>query len=335
MLEPYEGKLSRTVLRGERDSNIPDLLDSLIENKQKFIGQIMTSKSPARSADDVDATALSYAEVKALATGDNRIKEKMDLDIQVAKLKLMRANHAGQQYEMEDKLLKYYPQEMKKTGERIDGMSKDYKTIQAHPVADDSFSMILQGKLYTERKKAGEVIIAFCKKMKNPEEKMALGEYRGFPMTLYIDNGMFKISMKQNLSYTAELESNVLGNITRINHALESMPKSVESLKARLENLQTEMDSAKEEVARPFPKEEEYQERSARLTQLNIELNNTANEEISEKQEKVDAPKKSATMPTTFDKKPSILGQLREYTNAQKEPVVSEQNKGWVKGVII
>lgn len=274
---------------------------SLIENKQKFIGQIFTSKSPARSADDIDATALSYAEVKALATGDPRIKEKMDLDIAVAKLKLMRSNHQSQKYDMEDRLIKYYPQEIKKTQERIDGMSTDYKVVQAHPVAEDSFTMTIKGKLYTERKAAGEAILLACKAIQNPEDKIVLGEFRGFPMTLYIDNGSFKIAIKNNLTYIAELENNITGNIVRINNALEGMPKIMQNLKNRLESLIVEQAAAQAEVDTLFPKEQEYKEKQARLTQLNIELDNAEKEEEQAENGEVEQ-----------GKKPSVVKVLKE-----------------------
>lgn len=156
----------------------------LVENKQKFIGQIMTSKSTARSAEDVDATALSYAEVKALATGDERIKEKMDLDIQVAKLKMLKSNHIAQQYEMEDKAVKYYPQKIAETNLYIECLTADLPILQAHPVKEDAFSMTVMGTVYSERKEAGEAIMAACKTMTDPDQKLDLGEYRGFPMKL-------------------------------------------------------------------------------------------------------------------------------------------------------
>ena len=283
---------------------------SLIENKQKFIGQIFTSKSPARSADDIDATALSYAEVKALATGDPRIKEKMDLDIQVAKLKLMRSNHQSQKYEMEDRLIKYYPTELKKTEERITGLAEDYKVVQAYPIAEDSFSMTIRGKVYTERKAAGEAIIQACKEFKNPDDRIPLGEFRGFPMTLYMENRTFKVAMKHTLTHTAELENNITGNIVRINNALENMPRNIENLKIRLDSLKEEQQSAQSEVDTPFPKEQEYKEKSDRLTQLNKELDNSESEteQPSEEQENLQ------------EKKPSVLKALKDF----KEEIKAE-----------
>lgn len=280
---------------------------SLIENKQRFIGQIFTSKSPVRSADDIDATALSYAEVKALATGDTRIKEKMDLDIQVAKLKLMRSSHNSQRYEMEDRVIKYYPAEIKKTTERIEGLKADTQIVKSHPVGEENFSMTVQGQQFTDRKLAGEAIIEACKQMKNPDEKIALGEYRGFPMTLSMDSGKFHVSMKQAVTHIAELENNVTGNIARINNALEAMPKNIETLTDRLERLGDEMTSAKLESERPFPKEGEYQEKSKRLTELNILLDNADKEEPSG--EKDVSHEKSDTV--HVKEKPSVLQALK------------------------
>lgn len=177
----------------------------LVENKQKFIGQIMTSKSPARSIEDVDATALSYAEVKMLATGDPRIKEKMDLDIQVAKLKMLKANHQAQQYETQDSIVKYYPQQIAQTQLMIDVLSGELPVLEAHPVKEDSFSMTIQDKVYTERKAAGEAIVAACKSMTDPEKPIELGEYRGFTMRLALRAGSFQVSLKHRMTYTAEL----------------------------------------------------------------------------------------------------------------------------------
>lgn len=272
----------------------------------------MTSKNPARSADDVDATALSYAEVKALATGDKRIKEKMDLDISVAKLKLLKANHTGQQYELEDKVVKYFPQEIKKSEERVDGLTADLKILQAHPIKDDSFSMTILGRLYTERKAAGEALISVCKTMDNPEEKHDLGHYRGFPMTLFVEESKFKISMKQCLSYTAELASDASGNITRINHSLDAIPKKLEENISRLETLRIELQGSKEEAARPFPKEIELIEKSARLNLLNAEL------DMSGKGDEAFEPKDCESI-----EKSSIKSMLRQF-----EPSVSPINMG-------
>ena len=248
----------------------------LVENKQKFIGQIMTSKSPARSAEDVDATALSYAEVKALATGDDRIREKMELDVPVSKLKLLKSNHTSQQYEMQDKALKYYPQKIAETKLLMEGLNADLPIVEAHPVKDDAFSMTIKGQVYTERKAAGTAIINACLLVGEPDKPIDLGEFRGFPMQIKVDGEKFKILLHQNLTYYAELSDDPVGNVTRINNALESIPERLKSYETRLDTLESELQNAKEEAERPFPKEDELREKTARLNQLNHELDDSA-----------------------------------------------------------
>ena len=285
----------------------------LVENKQKFIGQIMTSKSPARSIEDVDATALSYAEVKMLATGDPRIKEKMDLDIQVAKLKMLKANHQAQQYETQDSIVKYYPQQIAQTQLMIDVLSGDLPVLEAHPVKEDSFSMTIQGKVYTERKAAGEAIVAACKSMTDPEKPIELGEYRGFAMRLALRAGSFQVSLKHRMTYTAELSEDIVGNITRINNALERIPKNLEANKQHLATLHTQLETAKGEAGRPFPLEEELTVKAARLSQLNTELDNDGRGSAPS-QEDGEAPgREDGDEPGAPDEKPSIRQALRQY----------------------
>ena len=285
----------------------------LVENKQKFIGQVMTSKSPARSIEDVDATALSYAEVKMIATGDVRIKEKMDLDIQVAKLKLLKSNHLAQKYEMEDMIIKHYPQKMAEARMFIEALSADLPILEANPIKEDAFSMTIMGKTYTERKDAGMALAKACKTMTDPNKPLDLGEYRGFPMQLHFDGANFKVKMKQNLTYTAELSDDLVGNITRINNALERIPKNLEGQRLALENLQKELETAKEEVARPFPQEEELETKSARLSQLNIELDSD-NRSGGPSQDDNDAPPRdSSNTPPPAGDKPSIRQALKDY----------------------
>ena len=295
----------------------------LVESKQKFIGQIMTGKSPARSVEDVDATALSYAEVKALATGDDRIREKMDLDVQVAKLKMLKANHTAQQYEMQDKALKYYPQKIAETKLFIEALSKDLPVVQAHPVKDDAFSMTVMGQTYTERKEAGEAIIKACMLMSDPEKPMDVGEYRGFPMQLHCDGSKFRITMKQNLTYTAELADDPVGNVTRINNALEGMEDKIKAHEARLVTLAGELKNAQDEAERPFPKEDELRQKSARLAQLNRELEKPKSRMAEQSQddeaqwdsENGDVPARDASEPSIpRGNKPSIRAALRSYT---------------------
>ena len=307
----------------------------LVENKQKFIGQVMTSKSPARSAEDVDATALSYAEVKALATGDDRIREKMDLDVQVAKLKMLRANHAAMQYEMQDKTLKYYPQKMAETRLFIEALGKDLPIVQAHPVKEDAFTMTVMGQAFTERKAAGEAIIRACMLMSNPVKPLDLGEYRGFPMQLHCDGSKFKVTMKQHLTYTAELSDDPVGNVARINNALEAMAENLKRNEIRLTRLESELKNAQEEAERPFPKEEELRQKSARLNQLNRELEKPTTKEANQHQnngdrsnsESGEAPgRENPTSLPTQGNKPSIREAIRAFT--PPAPVSASTEKG-------
>ena len=310
----------------------------LVENKQKFIGQVMTSKSPARSAEDVDATALSYAEVKALATGDDRIREKMDLDVQVAKLKMLKANHTAMQYEMQDKALKYYPQQMAETKLFIEALGKDLPIVQAHPVKDDAFTMTVMGQVFTERKAAGEAIIKACMLMMDPEKVVDLGEYRGFPMQLHCNGFKFKVTMKQHLTYTAELSDDPVGNVTRINNALEGMAENLKRNETRLARLESELKNAQEEAERPFPKEEELRQKSARLTQLNRELEKPSNKGVNQHQNSDGRPnledggaparENPVSLPTQGNK-PSIRDAIRAFTPpAPVSPSVEKGQRG-------
>lgn len=305
----------------------------LVESKQKFIGQIMTSKSPARSIEDVDATALSYAEVKMLATGDTRIKEKMDLDIQVTKLKMLKSNHTAQQYEMQDRVRGYFPNKIKETELFIDCLKADLPLLEAHPVKEDAFSMKVMGTVYTDRKEAGQAIVAACRLMEDPDKDIDLGSYRGFPMKLCFDGTKFKVTMKQHLTHTAELSNDIVGNITRINNALEKIPQSLENHQENLKRLHTELESAKEEADRPFPQEEELTEKSARLAELNIALDNeekgrgSGKEDVKEEPVPEDGKRQEGTAG-----KPSILRSLKEYE--RPAPVNSGREKSQERGVI-
>ena len=314
----------------------------LVENKQKFIGQIMTSKSPARSAEDVDATALSYAEVKALATGDDRIREKMDLDVQVAKLKMLKANHTAMQYEMQDKALKYYPQQMAETKLFIEALGKDLPIVQAHPVKEDAFSMTVMGQVLTERKAAGEAIIKACMLMSDPEKPFDLGEYRGFPMQLHCDGSKFKVTMKQHLTYTAELSDDAVGNVIRINNALEGMDEKIKQHETRLVRLEGELKNAQEEAERPFPKEDELQQKSARLAQLNRELEKPKTKVGEQSQDGSDQPGSEDGDAPTLEPpalsvvqggKQSIKAAIRAYT--PPAPVSPGIEKNHQKGAVL
>lgn len=249
---------------------------SILENKQKFIGQLMSGKNPSRSCEDVDEAALSYAEVKALASGDPRIIEMTDLDSQVTKLKLLKANHEGQRYMLEDRLIQFFPKAINGTKEQIQGLEGDLAVLQAHPQPDkEHFSITVAGQTYTERKAAGQAIIDACTKITDVSQRVELGEYRGFPMTLWADTATqkFQVTMKQNLSNTIELGSDPVGNIARLDNALAAIAENLEQNKGKLENLTAQMEEAKLEVKRPFPQEQELVEKTSRLNVLRIALN--------------------------------------------------------------
>ena len=244
----------------------------LIENKQKFIGQIMTSKSPVRSCEDIDEAALTYAEVKALATGNPYIKEKMDLDIQVSKLKLMKANHTSQKYRLEDNIAKNYPQQISALKERIAGMKADIATYNANKPADkDIFTMTVAGKTYDDRKEAGTAIIGICKEMKQANVALPIGEYLGMKMNVTFDSFFrkFTLNMKGKLSHEVEIGSDPSGNITRIGNAMESMSKQLEDAIAKLANVEQQLETAKIEVEKSFPQEQELNDKLTRLAELN------------------------------------------------------------------
>lgn len=265
-------KIFRYVTEGTFDS----YSWQLIENKQKFIGQIMTSKSSVRSCEDVDEAALTYAEVKALATGNPYIKEKMDLDIQVSKLKLMKANHTSQKYRLEDNIAKHYPQQITILKERISGMQTDIQTAKANlPVDKEQFSMKVEDKLYTDKKEAGTALVEMCKEIKTVNAPAVIGEYAGFKMSVYFDafNHKFVMNLKGQLSHNLEVGSDPLGNISRINHALESMPKQLMEAQTKLETVEHQLETAKVEVTKPFAQEAELAEKLERLSALNALLN--------------------------------------------------------------
>jgi len=293
------------IFRYVTENTFDAYLYQILENKQRFISQIMTSKSPVRSAEDIDETALSYAEVKALATGNPYIKEKMDLDIQVSKLKLLKANHLSQRYALEDRLLKHYPQQIKSTQERIAGYEKDLILYEKHnalePVcegAEDSkfAGMTVKGVHYTEKAKAGAAILEACKLMTSPEPQ-ELGCYMEFPMMFSFDgfNKQYQITLRGAMSHTVTLGTDTHGNITRLNNVLAEIPKKLEYCREQLKTLHQQIETAKQEVNIPFEKDEELQTKSARLSELNILLNMDKhdNEMLDgEPDENVDVPEK-------------------------------------------
>ena len=246
-----------------------------LENKQKFISQIMTSKSPVRSCDDVDEQALSYAEIKALCAGNPLIKEKMDLDIDVARLKVLKADHQSQQYRMEDKLLKYFPAEIEKQTGYIHGFEADMKTVEAHPqIADGFCGMEIMGKAYTEKADAGEILLAACKDTKSADP-VPLGSYRGFQMELSFDSfrNEFDVTLKGAVSHRVALGTDARGNITRLDNALAGIPERLERANEQLNNLYNQQEAAKAEVGKPFPQEAELTAKSQRLAELDAALN--------------------------------------------------------------
>ena len=283
-IEQQEGRILRQgnlnpkvkIFRYVTESTFDSYSWQLIENKQKFIGQIMTSKSPVRSCEDVDEAALTYAEVKALATGNPYIKEKMDLDIQVSKLKLMKANHTSQKYRLEDNIAKHYPQQIAILKERISGMTADIQTAKTNlPVDKEQFFMKVGDKAYTDKKEAGAALVEMCKEMKTVNVPATVGEYAGFKMAVSFDsfNHKFVMNLKGQLSHNLEIGSDPLGNIARINHALEFMPKQLSEAQTKIETVERQLETAKVEVTKPFAQEAELAEKLERLSALNALLN--------------------------------------------------------------
>ena len=258
------------------ENTFDSYLYQLVEGKQKFIGQIMTSKSPVRSAEDIDETALSYAEIKALCSGNPHIKEKMDLDIEVQKLKLLRSNHMSQRYALEDQLIRKFPNEIASMHQWIDGLEADMALLKdkTQPNADGFCPMVIGGQTYTEKKAAGTAILEACNALTSADP-VPLGSYRGLKLTLCFDSfeKLFKISMQGTLTYKVGLGTDVFGNIQRMDNLLESMPTRQLDYMEKLKNLEIQVEIAKQEVEKPFPREEELKAKSARLDQLNILLN--------------------------------------------------------------
>lgn len=299
-------KIFRYVTEGTFDS----YSWQVIENKQKFIGQIMTSKSPVRSCEDIDESALSYAEVKALATGNPYIKEKMDLDIQVSKLKLLKANHASQIYRLEDNITKHYPQRIAVLTERVQGTQQDMIRLQQNLPADkEIFRVEVGGSVYTDKKEAGTAIINMCRQIKSFQDPVVVGTYLGFDMAISFDGfgQRFIMNLRGASSHKLELGPDPLGNIIRMNHALELMPKQLEEIRTSLDTTKRQMESAKQEVTKPFAQEQELKEKLDRLTALNALLNMDENgEQVEQKQESQDRSK-------------AVHSSIREKLNSLKE----------------
>ena len=246
-----------------------------VENKQKFISQIMTSKSPVRSCDDVDETALSFAEIKALCAGDPRIKERMDLDVEVSRLKLMKADHQSKQYRLEDQLLKYFPQEIETNKGYIQGFEADLETLATHPHPADGFAgMEIRGDVLTDKENAGAALLDACKEVKT-SDPVQIGSYRGFTMSVEFEawKQEYTLLLKGQMTHRATLGTDPRGNLTRIDNALVQMPQRLEAVKNQLENLYQQQAAAKEEVGKPFPFEDDLRVKSARLVELDTLLN--------------------------------------------------------------
>ena len=304
-LEQREGRIIRQgnhnkkvhIFRYVTESTFDSYMWQLIENKQKFISQIMTSKAPVRSCEDVDEAALSYAEVKALATGNPAVKEKMALDVDVAKLKLLKANHMNNQYRLEDDIARNFPQQIAKLMEIIDSYKADIAHFSEHKITDpEQFSMEISGKVFTEKKEAGMALLAVCKDIKSVDAAMDIGSYQGFNMRIQFDSWSkeFILSVKHESVAKVRLGADALGNITRINNLLESYPEKLAEAEQRLETVQEQLANAKEEVGKPFPKEEELNQKLERLSELNALLNMDEREdtetEQSESKEKEERP---------------------------------------------
>lgn len=284
-----------------------------LENKQKFISQIMTSKSPVRACDDIDETALSYAEIKALCAGDERIKEKMDLDVDVARLKLMKANHQSQQYRLEDNLLRYFPEQIEQSKGFIAGFEADMKTLAENPHPVDGFAgMTVRGDVLTDKENAGAALVDAFKEVKGLDP-IPVGSYRGFQMSLTLEDfgRDYVLTLKGQMTHRVTLGKDPRGNLTRIDNALNGMADRLATVQSKLESLYSQMETAKTELGKPFPQEDELRVKSARLAELNIALNiddKTPIEAMAEETPLRAEIAKSA--------KPSVLQKLHSYDKA-------------------
>ena len=304
-----EVKVYQYVTEGTFDA----YLYQTLENKQKFISQIMTSKSPVRSCDDVDEQALSYAEIKALCAGNPLIREKMDLDVEVARLKVLKADHQSKQYRLEDQLLKYFPAEIERNKGYIAGFQKDLEIAAAHPLQKDDFvGMEVKGKQYSDKEVAGEAILAACREYKGNDSAVPIGSYRGFTMELTYDSFRkdFEIILKGNMSHRATLGTDTRGNITRLDNCLAAMPDRLQRVQDTLENLYNQQAAAKEEAGKSFPQEAELKEKSARLAELDAALNRDEREVPVAGEEYSDLAEVAETKAVYG--KPSVLAQLKE-----------------------
>ena len=304
-----EVKVFNYVTEGTFDS----YLYQTLENKQRFISQIMTSKSPVRSCEDVDEQALSYAEIKALCAGNPLIKEKMDLDVQVAKLRVLKADHQSQKFRLQDKLLTKFPADIQETNAHIAGLKADAQLAAAHPQGKEEFcGMTIRGVTYDEKKTAGERLVLACSELPNAEEKV-IGSYRGFELSLRFDTFRteYQALLKGQRKYTVPLGTDPLGNIIRLDNSLNNFPERITAAENELDTLHQQQAAAQIEVEKPFPQEEELAEKSARLAELNAQLDvdEKSHEPEQDEEEQEDTPRR-----------PSVLAALEEKSD-KPEPV--------------
>ena len=308
------------IYRYVTESTFDAYLWQTVENKQKFISQIMTSKSPVRSCEDVDETALSYAEIKALCAGDKRIKEKMDLDVDVARLKLMKASHQSQQFRLEDNLLRHFPEQIRQNESFVEGFTADMQTLAGHPHPVDGFAgMEVKGDLLTDKDNAGAAILEAFKDAKGMEP-VPIGSYRGFSMSLTVEDfgRDFILTLKGKMNHRVTLGKDARGNLTRIDNALNAMPDRLQNVRNTLDALTAQMETAKAELGKPFPQEDELRTKSARLAELNAELNiddRTPMEQMAE-----DAP----AVQSAKAERPSVLAKLKAPLS---QPCAEDKNK--------
>ena len=316
-----------------------------LENKQKFISQIMASKSPVRSCEDVDEQVLSYAEVKALCAGDDRIKEKMDLDVQVSKLKLLKANHTSQIYRLESDIAKNFPVQISALKERIAGMQVDSQVVKSVDLQDnDTFAMTVGNVLYEDKKEAGEALIAACAGLKTVSTGGKVGEYHGFTLSASYNmfSNAFELTVKGKCSYKLEIGKDPVGNMQRIHNTLSSIDRKLTESVQKLETVQQQLATAQEEVKKPFPKEAELNEKMERLSELNALLNMDekgnetimADEDIGREGSSTDSRDavEEKELPETADRihKPSILERLKQekaQQNTAEQPPVQKTAK--------
>ena len=312
------------IYRYVTESTFDAYLWQTVENKQKFISQIMTSKSPVRSCEDVDETALSYAEIKALCAGDERIKEKMDLDVDVARLKLMKASHQSQQFRLEDNLLRHFPEQIRQNESFVEGFTADMQTLAGHPHPVDGFAgMEVKGDLLTDKDNAGAAILEAFKDAKGMEP-VPIGSYRGFAMSLTVEDfgRDFILTLKGKMNHRVTLGKDARGNLTRIDNALNAMPDRLQNVRNTLDALTAQMETAKAELGKPFPQEDELRTKSARLAELNAELNiddRTPIERLAE-----DAP----AVQTAKAERSSVLAKLKApLAQSHTEDKIRHRNK--------